>query len=132
LEEKIIAYRILQTRLDALLKQRNLLTGRLVELQTTLSSIKEVERSKKALFQIGSGAWKEGQIIPKGKLIVEVGAGIALEKTPQEAEIILKRRVAEVQRALRTVQQAIATTTAELERLGPEIRVLAEKRVRAG
>jgi prefoldin alpha subunit len=126
LEERVVAFRILQARLDTLLTQRNALVARFIEIETTLQSIEDVMRSRESLFQIGSGAWTKGKRMGK-KLIVEVGAGVALEKTPEEARVTLQRRKAEVQRALRIVQQGIANTSAELERLGPEIRRLAEE-----
>jgi prefoldin alpha subunit len=133
LEERLVAYRLLQARLTSLLRQRDVLASQLLELQTSLTSIDEVEKSRAdILFRMGSGAWTCGRIVSKKKLIIEVGAGIALEKSAADAKLILRRRVGEIQRALALIQQNVAQTTIELERLGPEIRRLAESVSRVG
>jgi prefoldin alpha subunit len=125
LEEKLVAYRVLQIRLQSLSTQQGLLVSKLVELERTIQSIEEVLKARENLFQIGSGAWVPGSM--KGKeFVVEIGAGIALKKDAKEAKAILKQRRAEAEAALRRIREAIIRVSLELERLGPEIRKLAE------
>jgi prefoldin alpha subunit len=80
LQEKILAYRIFESRLNALLKQRDLIVNKIVEINSTLESIDEIEKSDEALFSIGSEAYAKGKIVDKEKVIIEIGANIAIEK----------------------------------------------------
>jgi len=136
LQEKIITYRILESRLDSLLKQRDVLASKLIEIQITLQSINEIEKSKEEiLFPIGSEAYTFGKVIDKKKVIVEIGANVALEKTVEEGKKILDKRRLEIENALNTVQKNIIEISSGLEQLGPEIEELAktlEKESEAG
>ncbi|MDI6798692.1 MAG: prefoldin subunit alpha [Candidatus Aenigmarchaeota archaeon] len=127
LQEKIIAYRILEARLDSLLKQRDMLASKLIEIQTTLQSIDEIEKSKEeVLFPIGSEAYTFGKIMDKKKVIVEIGANVALEKTTEDGRKILNKRRVEIGNALNSLQKNIVEISSSLEQLEPEIEELAK------
>lgn len=128
LQERVLAYRILESRIDSLAKQREFLAGRLVELQTTLESIGEIEKGgEEMLFPIGSAAYTLGKVVDKTRMIVEVGAGIALEKDFQEAREILKGRMKDIQDALVTVQRNMQETSESLQILEPEIQRMIDR-----
>lgn len=128
LQEKILAYRILEARLDSLLKQRNMFASKLIEIQTTLQSIDEIEKSKEEiLFPIGSEAYTFGKVADKKKLIVEIGANIALEEGVERGKEILNKRKTEFENALDGIQKNIAEISSNLSQLGPEIKKLAKE-----
>lgn len=133
LQEKILTHRILEARLDSLLKQRDILASKLIEIQTTLKSVDEIQKSKgMVLFPIGSEAYTFGKVMDKKKLIVEIGANVALEKTVEAGKEILNRRKAEMENVLNTVQKNIFEISSSLGSLGPEIQELAKKLERKG
>jgi len=128
LQEKMLAYRILESRINSLAKQREFLAEKLVELQTTLVSIDEIEKSKdEILFPLGSEAYTFGKILDKNKVIVEVGAGIVLEKNITEARDILHKRMNDFENALTTVQRNMQETSESLQVLEPEIQQMIDK-----
>lgn len=127
LEEKIITYRILEAKLDSLLKQRELITSKLVEINSTLASIDEIEKSEEVLFPIGAEAYTLGKIINKKKLIVEIGANIAMEKTIEEGKETLNKRKIELENALKNIQNEIVKVTNAINAIAPEIQELAKK-----
>lgn len=128
LEEKILTYKVLQARLEALVKQRDMVASKFVELQTTLASIDEIKKSSgDVLFPIGSEAYAFGKIANKKTLIVEIGAGIALKKSPAEGKKILEKRRLDIQAALNTLQGNIMEISSRLEQLEPEIEQLSKK-----
>ena len=43
-QEKIVRYQILEGRVKALLKRREMLIAKIIEIETTLSSMEEVEK----------------------------------------------------------------------------------------
>jgi prefoldin alpha subunit len=128
LQQKMLAYRILESRIDSLLKQREFLANKLVDAQTTLESIDEIEKSKEdVLFPLGSAAYTFGRIVDKNKMIVEVGAGVAIEKNFIEARDILNERKNDVENVLTTVQRNIQETSESLQMLEPQIQEMIQK-----
>jgi len=70
------------------------------------------------LFPLGSAAYTKGKVVDENNLIVEVGAGVALEKTADEANTILEKRKKELQDAMEVLQkdmQNIAATMQQIE-----------------
>jgi prefoldin alpha subunit len=133
LQQKVLAYRILESRIDSLLKQREFLANKLLELQTTLESIEEIEKSKEyVLFPLGSAAYMFGKIVDKDKMIVEVGAGIALEKNFTEACDILNERKNDIENALTTLQRNIQEASESLQMLEPQIQEMIQKQQQQG
>ncbi|OGM93011.1 prefoldin subunit alpha [Candidatus Wolfebacteria bacterium RIFCSPLOWO2_01_FULL_47_17b] len=131
-QEKLIAYRVLEARIDSLLKQRELLANKLVEIQTTLESIDEIEKSKdEIIFPLGSNAYMFGRAVDKDKIIVEVGAGIALEKNVTEARDILNKRKGGMENALTTLQRNIQEASDTMQTLEPEIQEMIDRQQQA-
>jgi len=131
LQEKVLAYRLLESRIDGLAKQREFLAGRLVELQTTLESVEEIEKGgeeMQTLFPLGGEAYAFGKVVDKTKMIVEVGAGVAMEKTVGEAKEVLKGRMKDVRDAIVTVQRNMQEAGESLQMLEPEIQSMIDRR----
>ena len=127
LEERIVAYRILESKLDGLLKQRDMVVSKMIELDTTLKSMDDIEKSEEVLFPLGSETYTFGKVIDKKRMIVEIGSGIVLEKTVEEAKEIMKKRRTELENILNNVQNEVMQVSSSLDVLGPEIRELSEK-----
>jgi prefoldin alpha subunit len=127
LQEKILAYRIFESRLNALLKQRDLIVNKIVEISSTLESIDEIERSDEALFSIGSEAYVKGKIVDKEKVIIEIGANIAIEKDMKEAKETLEKRKREMEKSLAQIQEEAMKISSGLESLADEIRELSKR-----
>jgi len=125
LQEKVMMYRIIQSRLDAMVRQRDLFFNKIVELQNTLISVDEIVKSdSEILFPIGSEAYSFGKVVGKDKLIVEIGAGVALEKNFEEAKEIIQKRKNDIELALKELQQEIENYSNSLSILEPEIQNL--------
>jgi prefoldin alpha subunit len=127
LQKKIIAYRILEARLNGLLEQRKILISKIAEIEATRASMDEIKAGANILVPIGAEAHIFGKIIDDTKVIVEVGADIALEKTLEEGKELLEKRGQEMKNILAEVENSIAETSASLEKLGPEIEELVKK-----
>lgn len=127
LREKLLTYRILESRLNSLLRQRDLIASKIVEIQTTLASIKEIVKSEREiLFPLGSEAYTTGKVTDKDKLIVEIGANIALEKNVKEGKATLNKKRLELESALAAVQNDVSKVSSTMGQLGPEIQKLVE------
>ena len=131
LQEKIMVYRIVESRLDALIRQRDLFVNKIVELQNTLASIDEIAKSKEEiLFPIGSEAYSFGKVVDKDKIIVEIGAGVALEKKFEEAKEIIQKRKTDIGTAVKAIQEDIQKLSQSLSSLEFEIQNLSERKER--
>lgn len=121
LQEKIAAYRILESRIEGLAKQRENIANKLIEVQNTLNSLEEVEKSEEVLFPVGAEAYVHGKITEKNKMIVEIGAGIAMEKTLEEAKQVLNERKENITKILENIQKDMVSISSRMEDLGTEI-----------
>ena len=121
LQEKVYMYRLLEARLDGLLKQRDLVLNKISEIQSTIITLDEVEKKPETiLIPLGSEAYAHGNVIAE-KIIVEIGAGVALEKTLPDAKVILNNRKSELNSAFADLQKEVMRTSQMMQRLGPEI-----------
>jgi len=121
LQEKVMAYRMLESRLEALVKQRDFIASRTMELQSTIDSIDQIEKSNEIMFPVGLDAYTIGKIVDKKNVMITIGAGIVIEKTVAEAKETLAARKVEMEQALQELQNNINNISAGLEQLGPEI-----------
>jgi prefoldin alpha subunit len=132
LQEMILTYRLLESRLtspdNGLLKQRDMLISKLIDVQNTLQSVDElIKGGADVLFNIGSETYVVGNVKDRGKMISEIGANVALEKTPQEVRESLEKRKSEIELDLKAVQNGINDITSNMENLEAEIQEMSRE-----
>jgi len=121
LQEKVMAYRMLESKLEELVKHRDFIISRMMELQSTIDSLDQIEKSNEIMFPVGIDAYTVGKITDKKNVMITIGAGIVLEKNIAEAKETLAGRKVEMEQALQELQNSINNISAGLEQLGPEI-----------
>lgn len=118
MQEKLLAYRMLDSRLKGLVQQRELVAQKILEIRATIVSIEEAMKSKgDVLFSLGSQAHVHGEIKNRDSVIVEVGAGIALERTPEQAKTALVKRMGELEAALQDLQRDLSRVSSAMSEL---------------
>ena len=133
LQEKMFIYRTLESRLDVSTRQRDLISSKIVEIMSTISSIDEIGKNQEnVLFQLGGEAFIYGNFADKNKVLVEIGAGIVLEKSVEEGKETLNKRKQELENALKGIQSNILQISNAMSQLGPEINELIQKSSPAG
>jgi len=133
LQEKVLAYRLIESRIETLFRQRESLSAKLMEIDTTLKGIDEIGRTdEESLFSLGSETHLFGKVMDKNKMIVEIGANIALEKSFEEGKQILNKRREEIENLITSLENNILQLSASLQSLESQINELAEKRKEAG
>ena len=128
-QEKIVRYQILEGRIKASLKRREMLITKIVEVESTLSSLEDVEKNKESeiLLPLGSNVHVPGTLKDIKKIIVEIGADVALEKDSADAKKILEKRKTVMSNGLQSIEMEITNFTNEMLRLEQEIGLLMEK-----
>ena len=128
LQEKMLLYRLLESRLEALVRQRELVTNKAFEINSTISSIEEIEKNQEdILFKLGGEAYAHGKVVDNGTILVEIGAGVVLEKPVQEGKNILIKRREEMENALKELSENISKISGSINQITPEINELIQK-----
>lgn len=128
LQEKMFIYRTLESRLEALARQRDLVSNKIVEIISTISSIDEIDKNQeKILFKLGGEAFAYGDVTDKNRILVEIGAGIILEKSIEDGKETLNKRKQEMESVLKEIQNNISQISNAMNQLGPEINELIQK-----
>ncbi|MBR9679029.1 MAG: prefoldin subunit alpha [Nanoarchaeota archaeon] len=70
------------------------LEKRKIELEMVLSSLDEIKNQKGdgTLIPIGSGVFVKGKLTQKGKVLINIGADVVIEKTVVEAKKIIQKQ----------------------------------------
>ena len=136
LQEKMLIYRTLESRLGALTQQRDIINNKIMEIMSTISSIDEISKNQENfLFRLGGEAYAYGNANINDKILVDIGAGIVLEKSVEDGKEILNKRKIELETALKEIQNNILQISATMNQLEPEINELiidAQKQTSAG
>ncbi len=119
--EAIIRYSHLQTRLEALLKEREEILEKIEEMSDTVSSLEELKENADSLFSIGSGVYCKGKITEE-KFLVNIGAGVLLELDKKKATEILNKRIDILRKATSEIDEEISNIVSQQERLADIIR----------
>lgn len=125
LESLVLEYRLLQG-LSADLQQRiTLLSALLNELQAAINTIEGAEKmgeGAEVLIPIGGASYMRAKLAHGEKVIVGVGAGIAVEKSLEDARKFFEERVSEVSQALASAQSQLASVVSRMSQIEPKIR----------
>jgi len=107
----VVELRILEGTADALQSRINLVNAALTELTVASITLEGLEKEKKAaqLFvPIGGGSYIKAKLESVDKLIVGIGAEVAVERTMKEAKENLENRIAELEKTRTTLGQQFA------------------------
>jgi prefoldin alpha subunit len=118
IQERMLAYRMLENRIRGLAQQRELISSKILEVRGTLAGIEDTMKSKgDVIFSLGSEAHVKGNVKDRKNIIVEVGAGIALEKSIDDAKATLKERLKELESAFSNVQSEMSRMSSAMSEL---------------
>lgn len=129
IQEKVIRYQILDGRIKALMKRREMLVVKMVEIGTTLSSIDEIGKNKEneILLPLGSNVHVPGALKDIKRIVVELGANVAVEEDVEEAKKILEKRKNMINEGVQATEDEIVNLSNEFLRLESELRSLMEE-----
>jgi len=125
LQRKSMQFQILQTNMQIIRERQRALSLRLREFEETkqtISDMKSVKSGSEILMQIGSGNFVSGKISDTEKILVGVGGGIAIKKSPYDALKFLDERTAEAKSAMQELGMQFAQMQSEIRMLQSEAR----------
>ncbi len=121
LQNAVMNFRMLEARLDALIKQRDIVIAKMSELGATMDGLGELGKSREVLFSLGSDAYTVGQVTDRENVLVDIGAGILLRKSVDEGRVTLNRKKDELEKSLNDLQGEIKGVSSMMEQLNAEI-----------
>jgi len=128
-QEKVMNYRLLGERLKGLENRRQLLIGKIMEIESTIDSIKEIESDSKAdiVLPLGSGVFVNGSIKDKDKMMVMISRDIVVEMSLEKTKENLEKNKKTLENGLRITEDEMMKTQEEMEKLEPTVRDFIER-----
>lgn len=129
MQQKLILYQLFSQRLEQLNEQARLIEQRLLEVETTrqaLGDLKGLKDGNEVLIPLGSGCYAHGRTGDSG-LLMDMGAGVMLEKTPEEAGKIMEGKRQETEKFSLALQSEVSDVVNRMNQLGPELQRFLQK-----
>jgi prefoldin alpha subunit len=102
--------RILEGTADAIQSRSSMVNAALTELVVAGMTLEGLEKEKTdaPLFvPIGGGSYIEAKLGSEDKVVVSIGAGVAIERTLKEAKGTVTSRIAELEKTRTTLEQQL-------------------------
>ena len=116
----LAAYQQYQAQADGIMRQLSLtqLTAEGLErASTAVDALDRAEVGQEIMVPIGSGSFIHATLASKEKVVLNVGAGVHIEKDAAEAQEILKVRKAEVQEGSRKLNEVLSKIDQEMQKI---------------
>jgi len=125
----LAAYQQYQAQADGIMRQLSLtqLTAEGLErASTAVDALDRVEVGQEIMVPIGSGSFIHATLASKENVVLNVGAGVHIEKNAAEAQEILKVRKTEVQEGSRKLNEVLSKIDQEMQKIQAVMQQLEE------
>ena len=116
----LAAYQQYQAQADGIMRQLSItqLTAEGLErASAAVDALGNAEVGQEILVPIGSGSFIHATLASKEKVVLNVGAGVSIEKNAAEAKDILKVRKAEVLEGSKKLNEILAKIDQEMQKI---------------
>ncbi len=116
----LAAYEQYQAQADGISHQLSLTQIAAQGLERALGAVEALEVAEvdqEILVPIGSGSFIHGKLASKENVILNVGGGVSIEKSPAEAKEILKQRKNEVLEGSKKLSEVLAKIDQEMQKI---------------
>ena len=116
----LAAYQQYQAQADGIMRQLSLtqITAEGLErARTAVDALDRAEVGQEILVPIGSGSFIHATLASKEKVVLNVGAGVHMEKNAAEAKGILETRKTEVLEASRKLNEVLSKVEQEMQKI---------------
>lgn len=123
IQQKYMQLQMYGQQIDQMQKQLKEIEERKKEikrLQQNISQLNHIEEGKETLFPMANGIFGQAKFT-KGKLLVNVGAGVCVEKTPDETVVMLEERTKELDNATKEFVEEFENVSKQAQELEKNI-----------
>lgn len=124
MRQLLAAYQQYQAQADAIARQIGLtqLTAEgLDRAVAAVDALEKAEEGQEMLVPIGSGSFIHGKLASKERVVLNVGAGVSIEKTADEARESLKARRAEVAEGSKRLNEVLSKIDLEMQKVQAQL-----------
>lgn len=121
---------LLEGAYDEFQSRLNIINTGLTELRLAgsgLEGLKSEAQGSSILVPIGGGSYVKAEVSDAEKVIVGVGAGVAIEKTVEEAKESVGKQLAELEKVQLTIQQQLLQVIQRMEDIRTKVNALSSK-----
>jgi len=118
LQQLLAAYQQYQAQAEAIMRQIGITQMTMEGLDRALRAVEVMEKAEEGqemLVPIGSGSFIHARLASKESVVLNVGAGVVIEKPPAEALETLKSRKAEVSEGAKKLNEVLAKIEGEMQ-----------------
>lgn len=107
LQSLVAQVRVIEAYLNEISARENLTGRAIIESRASLEAVKALTSAPNndMLLPIGAGVLISSNLAKPEKLLVDIGAGAVVEKTPEETTAFVEQRIKELETALSTLQE---------------------------
>jgi prefoldin alpha subunit len=123
IRELISRMQLFQQRMEALQQQANLVQMSLQDMDNALKALSALEGQKsrhEMLVPIGAGSYVHATLSKPEQVLVNLGAGVSMEKTVADSKSVIQSRRTDLEKVLLETTGAMEQTENELMRLQQE------------
>lgn len=127
IQESVQRIRLMEAQISSLQQQAVAISNALGEIGTTratLGAMRGLKKESEALLPLGSGIFVHGTMGKQDKVLVDVGAGIVMEKDLEEASKILDSREADARKNLEAIQSLVSNIEKQYMETGKKLKEL--------
>ena len=130
LQEKLMFYQLLQANMETMKEQAVLLQHKFVELESARQAVEDIQKAKQlndTLIPLGSGIYMHGRITEGKKMLVDVGAGVLLNKDMESSLEVIEDKKKEIEAVLANMQDNMGKVVNKMNEIGMELQSLLQK-----
>ncbi|MEM2094148.1 MAG: prefoldin subunit alpha [Candidatus Bathyarchaeia archaeon] len=130
IQSLVIELQYLENAAQVLQQRINLVDAAITEIQianSTIEGLKKESVGSEILVPIGGGSYIRAKIGDSEKLIVGIGANVAIEKSLSEAAESYKARINDLQKTRAAMEKQIDQILVEIERRRQELQKLVKE-----
>ena len=123
----LMQHREYQRRAEALQQQISMVSLSAQDCQRAIATIEELEKERagaQTMVPIGSGSFVYANLDMIDKVVVNVGAGISIEKSVPEAKEILQRRKSELDKILEKMNTTLGQLAQGMQSIEAQVAAL--------
>ncbi|MDM7912364.1 MAG: prefoldin subunit alpha [Methanotrichaceae archaeon] len=116
----VLAYQQYQAQAEAIVRQISLTQLTAEGLDRALGAVEAMEKAEEGqdmLVPIGSGSFVYAKLASREKVVLNVGAGVSIEKTVADAKETLKVRKAEVAEGSKKLNEVLSKIDQEMQKI---------------
>ncbi len=128
IQEKIIEFSMIEQDNQKLEQQMQMIEQQFMNLQMLKENLGEIESHKgDFLASLGSGVFLRSELKENKKVLINVGSGVVIEKSCEDAREILDRQIGKIEEVREEVQKMVERNFEIMIRLESDIRGIVGK-----